>query len=1184
MSLVDDSTMPMPQSLATLVRSLTARGGWHHVVGAPPAAAAALSHSLALTGRRVLQVTADAAAASAAQRDLRHFSRGLPLPGTPLATPATAPVRLLTAPEESPWAQVHPDRRATLDRVSTLFALARGDFSTLVTDTASLLRRVPPAAELLAAGIEFAVGRSLELPELCSLLEAMGYLRTPLVEDAGSFAIRGGLVDLWPAGDAEPVRAELDGDHVVSLRHFEAGSQRSGRDCPAFWLSPAREALLTDRSRTRAQQVVRALADEAAHPSSKTRRLVEEITQGASFFGATGFLPAYFELVPLWSLLPAGQLVVVVEEPERVVAALPTLSEAHHAEQMQARGPHFDHDQLFVAPDEVQSFLESSHLVGVRRVGVAGAQGGLLSHLLDTPPEAPSLGASDHQLLSASLKQGRLGQRGSSLDPLVAELRRWSQDGLRVVLTARSELQAERLATLLGHRKLKIAVGDAPAANCDLRISIGPQSRGLVAPGDGLVLLTEEEIFGQRNRRLAPAARKVKRLTDDLRALQPGDYVVHVEHGIGRYSGLERKVIAGIEVELLVLHYAAGDRLFVPVHRLHQVQKYAGAGADPKLDRLGGQSFAKTKTQVRRRLLRLADDLLRLYAERAQLHRPPLPARDDELASFEAAFPFEETPDQAAAIAEVHASMESPLPMDRLVCGDVGFGKTEVALRAAFRAAMVGRQVALLCPTTVLAQQHFNTFRERLAPHGLEVRVMSRFESKSAQASTLSGLVRGIVDVVIGTHRLLSKDVQFKQLGLLVVDEEHRFGVSHKERIKQIRGSVDVLTLSATPIPRTLQMAVGGLRDLSVIATPPMDRRSVRTLVARFEQDLVSEAITRELSRGGQVFFVHNRIEGLFERAAQLRQWLPQARVVVAHGQMGERELEQAMMGFVAGDFDVLASTAIIESGLDIPRANTILIDRADLFGLAQLHQLRGRVGRSSERAWCYLLVPVAQQLTEEARQRVEALERFSDLGSGLHLATLDMELRGAGDLLGAEQSGFVASVGFDLFCSMLEDARRELQGETVVHDVDPELNLDVETLLPEDYVAEVGLRLALYKRLAIAGSEEEVDDVATELEERFGPPPLPARQLLQLSRLRPELRRLRALACDATRSSVSLRLREDTPLEPVRLAPLLGGKNPCYRVTPDGRLLHRPAQPMANGLQALERTLSELSELSGRC
>jgi transcription-repair coupling factor (superfamily II helicase) len=517
--------------------------------------------------------------------------------------------------------------------------------------------------------------------------------------------------------------------------------------------------------------------------------------------------------------------------------------------------------------------------------------------------------------------------------------------------------------------------------------------------------------------------------------------------------------------------------------------------------------------------------------------------------------------------------------MDRLVCGDVGFGKTEVALRAAFRVAIAGRQVALLCPTTVLAQQHYSTFSSRLANYPIVVRALSRFESRKQQTETLKLLKDGAVDVLVGTHRVLSKDVHFKNLGLLVVDEEQRFGVVHKERIKQLRASVDVLTLSATPIPRTLQMAVGGFRDMSVINTAPVDRRAIRTITSQFDAALVRDAVERELSRGGQVFYVYNRVEGIYERAAKLQELVPGARVAVGHGQMSESELEDTMLAFVDGRYDVLVATAIIESGLDISRANTIIIDRADLFGLAQLYQLRGRVGRSSERAYCYLLVPPPSQLSDEARQRIEALERYTELGSGFQIATLDMELRGAGELLGAEQSGFAATVGFDLFCRMLEEATHELRGEPVVHEVDPELSFDLEALLPDDYIDDVGVRLSLYKRLASATDEAEVDDIATEMQDRFGPAPTEARHLVELMRIKTELRRLRALGCEASAKLVTLHLRDDTPLDPVKVGALVAKRDSGFRVTPDGRVTRRPRADEAfkHGLDLAERTLSEL-------
>jgi transcription-repair coupling factor (superfamily II helicase) len=584
----------------------------------------------------------------------------------------------------------------------------------------------------------------------------------------------------------------------------------------------------------------------------------------------------------------------------------------------------------------------------------------------------------------------------------------------------------------------------------------------------------------------------------------------------------------------------------------------------------------------------MADELLRLYAERRALPGDALPQADDDYRAFEATFPFDETADQARAIDDVNNDLEAPRPMDRLVCGDVGFGKTEVALRAAFRVAMAGKQVALLCPTTVLAQQHFRTFESRMTGYPLTIKPLSRFQSKKEQENVVLGLREGKVDVVIGTHRLLSKDVHCKSLGLLVVDEEQRFGVAHKERIKQLRAQVDVLTLTATPIPRTLQMAVTGMRDLSLITTPPVDRRAVRTIVTRWDDQVVREAVQRELARGGQVFYVYNRIDKLYEKAQRLQELVPTARIAVAHGQMSETALEEAMLDFVDGRYDVLVSTAIVESGLDIPRANTMIIDRADLFGLAQLYQLRGRVGRSKERAYCYLVVPPPNAMTDESRSRIEALERHTELGSGFQIASLDLELRGAGDLLGAEQSGNVVSVGFDMFCRMLEQAVQEMRGEEVQHEVDPELSVDVEALLPEDYVADVGVRLSLYKRLASAVDEAHVSEIAVEMEDRFGAPPDAARRLVKLMSLKTELRRLRVLGCEANARVVTLHLREDTPLDPAKVTTLIRKTHGAWKLTPDMRLSRRfdagagrgrgAQEDPSDGLANAETMLAELA------
>jgi len=655
---------------------------------------------------------------------------------------------------------------------------------------------------------------------------------------------------------------------------------------------------------------------------------------------------------------------------------------------------------------------------------------------------------------------------------------------------------------------------------------------------------------------------------------------VHVEHGIGRYLGLVHKSVGGNMVDLITVEYAGGDKLYLPVYRLNQIQKFTGGEGAPKLDKLGGQTFAKTKAKVEKNLRKMADELLRLYAERKAAVGFALPAADDEYRAFEATFPFDETPDQARSIAEVESDLITDRVMDRLVCGDVGFGKTEVAIRAAFRVASEGRQVAVLCPTTVLAQQHYLNFKSRMSAYPLNIRVMSRFQTKSEQDATMRGLRDGSVDIVVGTHRLLSKDIHFKRLGLLVVDEEQRFGVTHKERIKALRTNIDVLTLTATPIPRTLQMAVSGLRDMSIINTPPVDRRAIRTVVTRHDEGVIREAIVRELGRGGQVFYVYNRVEGLYERAARLAELLPSARICVGHGQMAEGALEQTMLDFVEGRYDILCATAIIESGLDIPRANTMIIDRADMFGLSQLYQLRGRVGRSKERGYCYLVVPPPNAMTDEARARIEALERHTELGSGFQIASLDLEIRGAGDLLGGEQSGNVASVGFELFCQMLDEAVHELRGDPVVHEVDPELSFDADALLPEDYVADIGVRLSLYKRLASASGVEEVQDLAVEMEDRFGPPPDEARRFVHLMRLKTELRKLKALGCEATGKGVTLHLREDTPLDPQKILKLVQVKNSPYKLSPDMRLTRKAkeGEGFTSGLEAADKLLSELS------
>ncbi|HSC89465.1 MAG TPA: transcription-repair coupling factor, partial [Polyangiaceae bacterium] len=1039
--------------------------------------------------------------------------------------------------------------------------------------------------------VRLSPGQSLEPTTLSRQLDAGGYQRAALVEDPGSFAVRGGLIDIWPPTAAAPVRLELDFDRLASLRAFDPETQRTlgEPELAELWLPPAREAIVTESSGRLARERVQHLCDAVNYPSSKARALAADVQIGHLFLGGEGLLPAYGALEPLPERVGADARWLFVDPPH-VLEELGTqrrrLLEAHAAHSDE---PTFEPSEHAVDEDELAELLLDGHRRVLAchpgRIYAARAEEGL-GQLASPSLEAWDLDTRDQGELSRRLEAARRsGGKHAGLEPLLEQIRSWLDEPLGVVLTARSRAQAERLTTLLSHRGLRATrpTDDGwQAPRGELRVIQSPLARGGLLPTLGLVLLTEEEVFGKRRHQAERrGTRSLKNALDDLRSLTPGDLVVHVEHGVGRYLGLEHKQLPGGAIDLLVVEYQGGDKLFLPVYRLNQIQKLQGEAAQ-RIDRLGGQTFAKTKSRVRQRVREMADQLLALYAERNQVKRPPLPPPSDDFAAFEAAFPYEETADQAAAIADVIADLQKETVMDRLVCGDVGFGKTEVALRATYLAVLGGRQVALLCPTTVLAEQHYRTLSSRLEGVGVNVRSLSRFQSKKEQTATLLGLKQGSVDVVVGTHRLLSRDVHFKQLGLLVVDEEQRFGVTHKERIKEMRKQVDVLTLSATPIPRTLGFAIAGLRDMSVINTPPADRRAIRTFTSQFDEKLIARVIERELTRGGQVYYVKNRVEDIHERAALLGRLVPGVRVGVGHGQMSEAALEKTMLGFVRGDFDVLVATAIIESGLDIPRANTILVERADLFGLSQLYQIRGRVGRSSERAYCYLLVPPPTELSDEARMRIEALEQHTELGAGFQIASIDMELRGTGELLGADQSGFVSTVGFDLFSQMLEQATAELSGHEYVAEIEPDLSIDVEALLPEGYIEDIGVRLSLYKRLSAAQDEDEVRSLAAEMSDRFGDPPEPALRFVELMRLKTELRHIRALGCTATSKSVTLHLASDTPLRPDKLVPWIAASRGRYALSPDGKLTRRSLAEAApdDGLKHADRMLDELSRL----
>ncbi|MCZ6463158.1 MAG: transcription-repair coupling factor, partial [Proteobacteria bacterium] len=996
-------------------------------------------------------------------------------------------------------------------------------------------------------------------------LVTAGYAHMPLVEERGELAVRGGIVDIFPPHFANPVRLELLGDEIESLREFDAASQRSQAKLDSVWVPPPRELLFDRDEIVERADAIRLLALEHEVRERSVEELIDGLLRGHVPPGAESIAPLIGgEQETVFDYLPENTL-IVLDEPDAGRQRL-----ARHGEEAQES---FDAaleserlacqpEGLLLGAEALAEAVEARRPVSLERLELADAE---------APGEHFVLRTRGHDELRGKLVNARTSDR--ALEPLVDQLATWMGDGWRIVLACSALSGAERLRTLLDDYGVETGIAsDARpvwtwSAPGHIEVRVAPLSEGFALPLEQLALVTEEEIFGPRERRLH--GRRATSWRDGtavqgIAQLASGDYVVHDEHGIGIYRGLVELGVGPfgrVRDELLCLEYAGGDRLFLPVHRLNHVQRYAGAdGMVPRIDRLGGSTWERVVRKVKKSLRNMAAELLQVHAARELAPGFSFSPRDTYFEEFEAAFPFEETPDQLGAIEDILADMQRAKPMDRLVCGDVGYGKTEVAIRAAFRAVMDGKQVAMLVPTTVLCQQHLETFRERFKGYPIRVESLSRFCTPGQARKALEGMASGQIDVVIGTHRLLQRKVEFKDLGLLVVDEEHRFGVTHKERIKKLRQTVDVVTLTATPIPRTLQMAFTGIRDLSVIDTPPADRLAVRTQAGRFSESLIREAILREVRRGGQVFFVHNRVRSIGGILEMLERVVPEVRVLVAHGQMKERELEGRMLAFMRGDADVLLCTTIIESGLDIPRANTIIINRAHTFGLAQLYQLRGRVGRSHHRAYAYLLIPEPRGLTRDAARRLEAIQDLSELGSGFRLANMDLEIRGAGNLLGQEQSGNLMAVGYEAYMEMLEETIEELRGHEPAVEVDPEVRLPITGRLPEAYVPEVSQRLVLYKRLAGAREDAEVDRIRDELLDRYGPLPLDARNLLEVIRVKIVARRLGISAVDVAKGEIVLTVAERSKLDAKRLVTLVTDET-GVRVTPDHKI-YAPAPP----------------------
>jgi transcription-repair coupling factor (superfamily II helicase) len=977
-----------------------------------------------------------------------------------------------------------PDRDVLRERMQVLWRLAGGERLLLVTTPEAAFCRTLPRSALLENSLEIGKGGSLAREELQRFLGRAGYEREELVEMPGQYSLRGEVVDIWPSTASEAVRIEQFGDEVESLRRFEPETQRSLGELEALTILPARELLL-EAARDKAGEAIaqaleaQATALEAAEGEEAALRLrakvsedLDAISQGVFRRGLEYYLPYLWDEATTLADYLADDALVVWEEPES-------------------------------AAEYYQKFLGEVAGMSERRT-----KGGLLlnlpqGHFLDWEQGRGALGARaqvEFSLLGGEgkkevfLEAGPAEDFAAKMDLMTNGLQEAQKQNFLVAAVSR---QARRLQELLLEADLpRVHDGYAlPAERGDIVVTQASLSRGFKLRAPGLVVFTDKELFGwKRPPRAGPRHRESVTITA-LSQLKGGDYVVHIHHGIGIYDGLVRQTLEGAEREYLLIRYAEEDKLYVPADQFDRVQKYIGVGAEPPaLNRLGGKEWERTRKKARASAKEMAKELVALYSARSREqghgYSPDTPWQQE----MEAGFPYEETPDQNEVLREIKADMEKPVPMDRLVCGDVGFGKTEVAVRAAFKALMEGKQVAVLVPTTVLAAQHYNTFRERFAPYPVKVEMLSRFRSAKEQARIIAELAVGGMDLVVGTHRLLSKDVVFKDLGLLVVDEEQRFGVRHKERIKQLRTNVDVITLTATPIPRTLHMAMSGLREMSLINDPPEGRRPVHTQASPRSDALIAEAVMRELERGGQVYYVHNRVESIPHAVAHLQRIVPKARIVAAHGQMTEGRLEKVMVDFYQGKYDILVCTTIIENGLDLPNVNTLIADEADKLGLAQLYQLRGRVGRSERQAYAYLMWTPHKRMSETAQQRIHAIREFSDLGSGLKLALRDLEIRGAGNLLGAEQHGFAAAVGFDLYCQLLAEAVKEERGQPPAPRPEVSLDLPVEAFLPEDWVPSLNQRIELYRRLAAVGSEGALEDLAVEMRDRFGaafPPPV---------------------------------------------------------------------------------------------
>jgi transcription-repair coupling factor (superfamily II helicase) len=1106
---------------------------WGQLYGSAPALA--LVEAARTSRRPVLVVAPGTRSAEQIQAELAFFA------GDAL------PVLLFPDWETLPYDVFSPAEDIVSQRLATLYRLARLERGLVVAPVATLLQRLPPRAYVEGGTLLLELGQRLPLGDARRLLDEAGYAFVGEVGAHGEYAVRGALLDVFPMGSSEPYRVELIDDEIETIRTFDPETQRSRAQCDRVELLPGREIPLTES----AVRHFRSAYRRRFEGDPKRSQIYRNVSDGIAPGGIEYYLPLFFEsTATLFAYLP--QTAWIAEMGDARAAA-----EQGYAD-IEARHGQLAHDierpvlappEIALTPDELVRELEGRQRLRIESFELA--------------PDADGAAAYDFE----TSQPPRLALDGQSEEPLHA-LRAFLDDlDGRALIVAESPGRREMLADTLRASHLHAATVGGWAeflrGREPIGVTVAPIERGLVLRDAGLALIVEDQLLGERAR--ARVRRRPDRdpeaIIRDLTDLRAGAPVVHEEHGVGRFVGLTTLSAGGATNEFLTLEYAGGDRLYVPVHALQLVTRYTGASPETApLHKLGSDQWKKARARAAKRIRDVAAELLDLYARRAARQGHRYRVEERELRLFEAGFPFDETPDQRQAIEQVLEDMRTTRPMDRLVCGDVGFGKTEVAMRAAFVAVQDGRQCAVLVPTTLLAQQHYQTFRDRFADWPVRIEVLSRFRTGAESERVLEDLAEGRVDIVIGTHKLIQSGVRFKNLGLVVIDEEHRFGVRDKERLKNLRAEVDVLTLTATPIPRTLNMAMGGMRDLSLITTPPEDRLAVKTFVSDWNPALVREACLRELKRGGQVYFVHNEVETIDAFAATLADLVPEANIRVAHGQMRERDLEHVMLDFYHRRFNVLVCTTIIESGIDVPTANTMLINRADRFGLAQLHQLRGRVGRSHHRAYAYLIAPPREHLTPDAVKRLEAVESLEALGVGFVLATHDLEIRGAGELLGAEQSGQIQEIGFALYTELLQRAVNALRAGHIP-DLEaaaqhgPEIDLRVVALIPQDYMPDVHMRLVMYKRIASAEDVEALRALQVEMIDRFGLLPDETKTLFTLTELKLAAARLGVAKIDAGPAGGRIQFRSDAAVDPVSLVRLAQGSPRDYRLDGAGTL-----------------------------